>query len=123
VRPMRSDAGSVDTYLAGVPDDRLAELTELRRACRELLTGFDEYMKYGMPTYGRDGVAEIAWARQKQYLSVYVMRSDVLDAHRARLAHLSVGKGCIRYRNRDPVDFAVIRSMLAAVAASRGPVC
>ena len=76
-----------------------------------------------MPTYGRDGIAEIAWASQKQYISLYVMRGDVLDAHREQLAHLSVGKGCIRYRSPAAVDFAVVRSMLTDVAASRGPVC
>ena len=51
------------------------------------------------------------------------MRSDVLEAHRAQLAGLDVGQGCIRYRSPAAVDFTVVRSMLAAVAASRGPVC
>jgi hypothetical protein len=49
-----------------------------------------------MPACSRDGITEIAWASQKQYISLYVMRGDILDAHREQLAHLSVGKGCIR---------------------------
>ena len=80
-------------------------------------------MSYGMPAYSRDGITEIGWASQKRYISLYVVRGDVLDAYRGQLAHLSVGKGCIRYRNPAAVDFAVVRSMLTAVAASRGPVC
>jgi len=44
------------------------------------------------------GIAEIAWASQKRYISLYVLRADVLDAHRGQLAGLDVGKGCIRYR-------------------------
>jgi uncharacterized protein YdhG (YjbR/CyaY superfamily) len=118
-----SDAGSVDSYLAQVPADRRAVLGELRQVCRQLLAGFDEAMRYGMPTYSRDGIAEIAWASQKRYISLYVMRADVLAAHRERLAGLGLGKGCIRYRGAAAVDFTVVRSMLAAVAASRGPVC
>jgi hypothetical protein len=55
-----------------------AVLSEIRTMCRELLTGFDESMSYGMPAYGRDGIAEIAWASQKQYISLYVLRGDVL---------------------------------------------
>jgi uncharacterized protein YdhG (YjbR/CyaY superfamily) len=120
---VRSDARDVDGYLALVPAERRAVLTELRDACRELLTGFDESMKYGMPAYSRAGSTEIGWASQKQYISLYVMRSDVLDAHRGQLAHLSVGQGCIRYRRPSAVDFTVVRSVLTAVAASRGPVC
>ena len=120
---MRSDADDVDGYLAQVPADRRPVLSELRELCGRLLPGFDEAMRYGMPTYSRDGIAEIAWASQKRYISLYVMRADVLDAHRERLAGLDIGRGCIRYRSPAAVDFTVIRLMLAAVAASRGPVC
>jgi uncharacterized protein YdhG (YjbR/CyaY superfamily) len=120
---VRSDADDVDGYLAQVPAGRLAVLNELRELCGRLLVGFDEAIHYGMPTYSRDGIAEVAWASQKRYISLYVMRGDVLDAHRERLAGLDVGKGCIRYRSPAAVDFTVVRSMLAAVAASRGPVC
>jgi uncharacterized protein YdhG (YjbR/CyaY superfamily) len=120
---VQSDADNVDSYLALVPEGRRAVLSELRDTCRELLTGFDESMSHGMPAYHRDGIAEIAWASQKQYISLYVMRGDVLDAHREQLAHLSVGKGCIRYRSPAAMDFAVVRSMLTSVAAGRGSVC
>jgi uncharacterized protein YdhG (YjbR/CyaY superfamily) len=120
---VRSDADDVDGYLALVPAERRAVLGELRDACRDLLPGFAESMRYGMPAYSRDGCTEIGWASQKRYISLYVMRGDVLDAHRGQLAHLSVGKGCIRYRHPADVDFAVVRSVLTAVAASRGPLC
>ena len=83
---MQSDAIDVDSYLTQVPEGRRAVLTEIRDACRRLLTGFAESMSYGMPTYSREGTAEIAWASQKRYISLYVMRADVLDAHRGRLS-------------------------------------
>jgi uncharacterized protein YdhG (YjbR/CyaY superfamily) len=120
---VRSDANDVDSHLAQVPEGRRAVLTEMRDVCRGLLAGFAESMSYGMPSYSRDGIAEIAWASQKRYISLYVMRADVLDAHRGQLAGLDVGQGCIRYRSPAAVDFTVVHSMLTAVAASRGPVC
>jgi uncharacterized protein YdhG (YjbR/CyaY superfamily) len=120
---VQSGANDVDSYLTGVPEGRRVVLTEMRDACRRLLVGFAESISYGMPTYSRDGIAEVAWASQKRYISVYMMRADVLDAHRAQLAGLDVGKGCIRYRSPAAVDFTVVNSMLTAVAASRGPVC
>lgn len=120
---MQSGAIDVDSYLTQVPEERRAVLTEIRDACRRLLAGFAESMSYGMPTYSRDGTAEIAWASQKRYISLYVMRADVLNAHRGQLSGLDAGKGCIRYRSPAAVDFTVVHSMLTAVAASRGPVC
>lgn len=120
---MHSDADDVDSYLALVPAGRRAVLTEMRGLCGRLLTGFAESMRYGMPTYSRDGTPEIAWASQKHYISLYVMRADVLDAHRERLAGLDIGKGCIRYRSPAAVNFTVVQSMLTAVVANRGPAC
>jgi uncharacterized protein YdhG (YjbR/CyaY superfamily) len=120
---VRSDADDVDTYLALAPEEWRAVLDEIRGACRTLLAGFDESMRYGMPAYSRAGEAEIAWASQKRYFSLYVMRTDVLNAHHSQLADLDVGKGCVRYRSPAAVDFTVVRSMLTAVAASQGPVC
>jgi uncharacterized protein YdhG (YjbR/CyaY superfamily) len=119
---MQSDAIDVDSYLTQVPEGRRAVLTEIRDACRRLLAGFAESMSYGMPTYSRDSTAEIAWASQKRYISLYVMRADVLNAHRGQLSGLDVGKGCIRYRSPAAIDFTVVHSMLTAVAASRDAV-
>jgi uncharacterized protein YdhG (YjbR/CyaY superfamily) len=120
---MRSDAGNVDDYLAELPDDRRRCLETIRAACRELLTGFEESMAYGMPSYSRDGGIEVAYASQKGYLAVYILRTDVLNAHRDQLAGFDVGKGCIRYRSSGQIDSSVLRSMLSATAATTGPVC
>ena len=120
---MRSDAADVDAYLVAVPSDRRSVLEAIRAACGDLLVGFEESMRYGMPAYLRDGTGEIAWASQKHYISLYVTRTDVLAAHRDQLAGLSVGKGCIRYRRPDQIDLAVVRSMLTMTARTRGPVC
>jgi hypothetical protein len=46
-----------------------------------------------------------------------------MAAHRDRLAGLSVGKGCVRYRRPEQVDWDVVRSILEMTAATRGPIC
>ena len=61
---VRSDASDIDSYVAQVPEERRAILIEIRDACRRLLAGFAESMSHGMPTYSRDGTAEVAWASQ-----------------------------------------------------------
>ena len=50
-------------------------------------------------------------------------RTDVMDAHRDRLAGLDLGKGCIRHRCTDRIDADVIRSILRMTASTRGPTC
>lgn len=118
---------AVDAYLAEVTGPRTDAVIRLRELCLEHLDGFTEGMRYGMPGYVRgelfEGVGEIGFAVQKQYLSFYVVRTDVMAAHRDRLAHLSVGKGCIRYRRPEQLDEDVVRSILEMTAATRGPIC
>lgn len=120
---VRSDAGDVDGYLAEAPEDRRDALRRLRESCRAELAGFDEVMAYGMPVYQRDGSAEIAFASQKQYISFYVMRSDVRELFEGRLAGQDMGKGCLRFRKPGSIDFELVRDLLRATAESPGAGC
>jgi uncharacterized protein YdhG (YjbR/CyaY superfamily) len=118
---------AVDAYVEQVDEPRRDAVRTLRRLCLEHLDGFTEGMRYGMPGYWRGPVAEgdgeIGFAAQKQYLSLYVVRTDVMAAHRDRLAGLSLGKGCIRYRRPEQLDPDVVRSILEMTVATRGPIC
>ena len=80
-------------------------------------------MDYGMASYRREGDVEVAFASQKNYVSLYILKQDVLEAHRDRMTGLNVGKGCIRYPPPKKVDLALVRSMLEATAASSSKVC
>lgn len=121
---MSARSGEVDRYLESVPDaGRRAALVELRETCLELLPGFAEAVRYRMPCYLRGDEPEIAFANQKQYISLYVPRTDVMAAHRDRLGGLSVGKGCIRYRRPEQIDMDVVRAILRTTASTTGPIC
>ena len=119
----RSAEQDVDGYLAELPDDRRAALARLRRLCRSELVGFSEVIAYGMPAYQRDGTTEVAFASQKRYLSFYLMRTDVREAFTERLAQQDTGKGCLRFRDPNRVDFTLLQDLLRATAAVPGPVC
>jgi uncharacterized protein YdhG (YjbR/CyaY superfamily) len=108
---------TVDAYVAQVDEGRRDAVRTLRDLCRSHLEGFTEGMKYGMPGYWRgpvqSGELEIGFAAQKQYLSFYVLRTDVMAAHLDRLGGLDLGRGAsvtavpTTRRGRGPVDPAV----------------
>ncbi|MEV8317827.1 DUF1801 domain-containing protein [Streptomyces sp. NPDC059900] len=120
---VRSEAKDVAGYLAEVPEGRRDALTRLRELCRTELQGFDEVMAYGMPAYERDGTAEIAFAAQKQYISFYLLRDDIGEAFEDRLAGQDMGKGCLRFRKPEAIDFDLVRDLLRATAARPGTAC
>ncbi|NUV98785.1 iron chaperone [Streptomyces sp. CAI 127] len=122
---VQSSAQDVDQYLAEAPEARREALTRLRALCRQELTGFREVMAYGMPAYEREGpgTGEIAFADQKRYISFYLLRTDVRDAFADRLASHDMGKGCLRFRRPEKIDFELVRDLLRATAATPGTPC
>ena len=120
---MQSKAKDVDRYLTQVPDERLEALRQLREMCVAVLEGYDEGMQYGMPSYARDGTVEVAFASQKNYISLYILKEPVLDKHRPALQGVSLGKGCIRYARPEKIDFEIVRQLLADTVASEAKIC
>lgn len=120
---MRSTAATVGSYIAEQPKEWQAALRQLRAACRTHLPDYTESMAYGMASYARHGQMEVAFGKQKRYLSLYVLKQPVFDAHRDRLAGLSLGKGCIRYRRPEQIDWNVVSSLLDHTCASDDVIC
>jgi uncharacterized protein YdhG (YjbR/CyaY superfamily) len=120
---MQSKARDVITYLEQLPEERRLALGKLRRLCRQLLKGYQEGMEYGMPVYKRDGVPEVAFASQKQYISLYVLKQDVVDRHREALSGCRIGKGCIRFTKADRIDFDLVANLLRDTATSKSKPC
>ena len=120
---MRSAATDVDSYLAAQPDEWRESLDTLRSLCVQHLPGYTEVMKYGMPGYRRHDEVEVGFAKQANYLSLYVLKQPVLDGHREQLAGLDVGKGCIRYRRPAQIDWAVVSALLIETYLSGADIC
>jgi uncharacterized protein YdhG (YjbR/CyaY superfamily) len=118
---MQSTAATVDEYLETVPPERLAALARLRQLCLDTLQGYREGMEYGMPSYSKAGTVEVSFNSQKQYISFYVLNQAVVDRYRDQLK--DVGKGCIRYRKPDQIDFAVVEKLLVETASSAAEIC
>ncbi len=122
---MQSSVKTVPAYLKEVPPGRRAALKQLRALCRATLTGFKESMEYGGPCYSRDGVVEVGFASQKNFIGLYILRTDVMLAHRYMLniPGVTLGKGAIRYSKPEKIDFKVVEKLLRATVESTGEVC
>jgi uncharacterized protein YdhG (YjbR/CyaY superfamily) len=120
---MSGQPSTVAAYIEQQPGDWKSTLKKLRTACRRELKGYVEELRYGMPSYARDGQMEVGFAKQARYLSLYILKQPVFEAHRAELAGLSLGKGCIRYRRPDQIDWNVVAALLEETRRSTSDVC
>ncbi len=132
---MRSDAATVEEYLAGLPEDRRAIVSTVRDVVNEHLPeGYVEQMDYGMiswvipletkpDTYNGKPLGYVALASQKQYVSLYLLGlySDgpelawFEERYAARGLELDMGKSCVRFKQLDDLPLDVIGEAVAMI--------
>ena len=119
---MQTNARDVTTYIYEAPAERQETLARLRDMCREHLPSLEETMDYMVPSYKRNGEVEVAFASQKYFIALYILRKSVIDAYRDQLKGQSIGKGCIRYTKPEKVDFTLVEKLLRDTEKAEGPI-
>jgi uncharacterized protein YdhG (YjbR/CyaY superfamily) len=132
---MRSEATSVDQYIAELPDDRRAAMETVRDTiAANLAPGFEEAMNWGMityqvpletypDTYNGKALMYAALASQKNHMAVYLTavyanddsRESFLEKYRASGKRLDMGKSCVRFRTLDDLPVDLIGDSIASM--------
>lgn len=130
---MRSDANTVDDYLAALTADRRDALTAVRQVIlQNLPAGYAETMNWGMicyevplaiepKTYNGKPLVYAALAAQKRYMALYLCGLTCMPGlaqdFKAQWTggRLDMGKACIRFRALTDLDLALIAKTIAAV--------
>lgn len=120
---MTSEAKDVTAYLEAIPEERIEALTKIREICRSHLVDYFESMEYGMPSYSKNGTVEVGFASQKNNISFYLLKKEVLDKYRHLFAKSAMGKGCIRFSNPGKIDFEMIEKMVKEHYLSEASIC
>lgn len=120
---MQSKTDNVKDYLKTVPLDRKTTIERLRSLCLDNLIGFEETMEYGMPSYRRNGVVEVAFNSQEELHYTLHFKKRCMDRHRDKLTDLSLGKGCIRYSKPEKMKIDIVEKLLVDTFKSRGIIC
>lgn len=132
---MRSEAQTVDEYLAGLPDDRRIAMETVRDTIlANLPAGFEEVMNWGMityqvpietfpDTYNGKPLMYAALASQKNHMAVYLtsvyslpgQAEEFEAAYRATGKRYDMGKSCVRFRKLDDLPLELIGETIAAI--------
>lgn len=130
---MRSDAATVDEYLAELPEERREAVSTVRRVILDHLPeGYDEAMSWGMiayqvpldtypDTYNGQPLLYAALASQKRHMALYLhgiyadpeARREFEEAYRATGKRFDAGKSCVRFRTLDDLPLDVIGEAVA----------
>ena len=118
---MTSRAATVDQWMREAPAERRDALEQVRGIFRRILHDYQECMEYGGPCYKRNGRVEVGFNSQKQHITVYVMRTELVDEFRGTV-RASFGKCCIRFAPRR-VDFAAVERILRRIVEAAATPC
>jgi hypothetical protein len=131
---MKSKAATVDEYLAELPEDRRAAISQVREVVlRNLPAGYVERMNWGMicyeiplerypKTYNKQPLSYAALASQKNYCAIYLMGvyGEGEQARRFREAFeqagkkLDMGKSCVLFRRADDLALDAVGDVIAS---------
>ena len=134
---MRSDAATVEEYLAELPDSRREAISTVRTVILENLPdGVEEAINWGMiayeiplarypDTYNGQPLLYAALASQKNHMAVYLhsiyadpdTRAQFEEAYRESGKKLDAGASCVRFRTLENLPLNVVAKAVAAVDA------
>lgn len=136
---MRSEATTVEQYLAELPEDRRRAVEAVRETIlANLPAGYEEAMNWGMisyqvplevhpDTYNGQPLMYAALASQKNHMAVHLSaiyanekaRKDFEAAYKATGKRFDVGKSCVRFKKLDDLPLDVIGEAVASVPVDR----
>lgn len=132
---MRSEAETVEEYLAELPPERRSTVSAVRELVGEALPpGYEERMNWGMiawevplerypDTYNGQPLLVAALASQKRHCSLY-LHGVYMDPERLRRLQegfaeaglkLDMGKSCVRFKSPDDLPAEVIREVVGSM--------
>ena len=130
---VKSDADTVEEYLAALPPERRGAIEAVRRVILDNLPeGYEECMSFGMigyvvplarypKTYNKQPLALAALASQKHYMALYLNNvygdpetyERFTSAYRATGKRLDMGKSCVRFRKVDDLPLDLVGETIA----------
>ena len=133
---MRSEATTVEKYLAELPDDRRAAIAEVRDTIlANLPEGYEEVMNWGMVTYqvplevypntyNKQPLMYAALASQKNHMAVYLSaiysdegaRDRFEAAYKVAGKRFDVGESCVRFKKLEDLPLDVIGDAVRGVS-------
>jgi uncharacterized protein YdhG (YjbR/CyaY superfamily) len=109
--PGRSQANSIDEYIAGFPPQTAKVLAELRALIKSSAPGATETISYAMPTFDLNGRHLVHFAGYARHVGFYPIPAGI-EAFREELKPYKQGRGSVQFPLGQPLPKDLIRRMV-----------
>ena len=108
------EPGTVEDYLAGLPDGSRVALEKLRKTIKAAAPKATETISYDMPAF-RDGRQILVYyAAFKDHYSLFPASKQVIADHQEELKPYSTSKGTIRFDHGTRLPVALVKKIVKA---------
>ena len=109
----KTNAKTIDEYLAGLPDEKRTALEKLRKTIRAAAPRAEECISYGIPAFRLDGRMLVAFGAAANHCAFYP-GSFPVEAHKDEVKDYDTSKGTIRFQAAKLLPVALVRKMVRA---------
>ena len=113
----KTDAPSIDGYIAAQPEAARAALQTVRAAIRRAIPGAQETISYKIPAFRVAGRIAIFFAGWTAHYSIYPVLPKTAALMGDRLARYQFSKGTVRFPLDEPVPEPLIEEIAALLGA------
>jgi uncharacterized protein YdhG (YjbR/CyaY superfamily) len=107
-------AGSVDEYLAGVPEPARSTLNKIRAAVRSVVPPeATESVSYRIPMFKYKGLL-VGYAAFAEHCSLFITNPSVLDTFKDELKGFRTSKGTIHFPVDKPLPASLVKRLVKA---------
>jgi uncharacterized protein YdhG (YjbR/CyaY superfamily) len=110
----RVTSADVDTFLAGLPEEKREALEDLRRVIAAAAPDAEEGISYGVPAFKYRSRPLVSFGAGKDHCSFYVQSPAVMEAHRNELAGYDTAKGTVRFTPDKPLPADLVTKLVEA---------
>ena len=103
---------SVDDYLAGLPDDRRADMEQLRATIRAAVPEATEAISYNMPAFRLGGRFFVSYDAYKRHYSLFPWTDEMVEELGDAVRPCAVGKGTLRFPADEPIPLDLVTRII-----------
>jgi uncharacterized protein YdhG (YjbR/CyaY superfamily) len=110
----KTNAKTIDEYLAALAEDQRAALEKLRQTIRAVAPTAEECISYQLAAFRLNGRMLVAMGATANHCAFYLLSSTTLEAYKDQLKNYDTSKGTIRFQAGKPLPVALVRKLVKA---------
>ena len=115
----KTNAKTIDDYLAGVSPEKRAAIAQLRKTIKAAAPQAEECISYQLAAFRQNGML-VAFGASANHCAFYLMSTVTMEAHKDELKKYATSKGTIRFQPDKPLPASLVRKLVKARIAENG---